>query len=369
MLPNCPDFVINYFAVMSIGGIVVNTNPMYVEREIEYQMNDSGAKMIITLQDLYSRVKSVQPDTSLERVIVTGFQAEKPKLYENDLWLPELYAKDNGQFPKIDIDLDNNVAVLQYTGGTTGISKGAMLTHKNLYANALQTNEFFVGEDLKRMILSVLPFFHVYGMTCCMNMSIIAGSTMLLVPRFDTEEIIKLIDEYKPTYFPGVPTMYIALNSNSNFKNVANVKVYNTGAAPMPVEVWEEYNKRLAGTASIFSGGYGLSEASPVTHSNPAFRELKSGAYPSKEAEIADVEKAKSRIKVGTIGVPYPDTDSAVVDVETGEKRLGVGEVGVKGPQVMKGYWNMPEETEKALRDGWLYTGDLAVMDEDVILK
>lgn len=346
MLPNCPDFVIAYYAVLSLGGIVVNTNPMYVEREIQHQVNDSGSKMIITLADLYHRVKNVRENTSLEKVFLTGFAGKPAAMPDDTVWFPELYAVDRAPAPEVEINPVEDLAVLQYTGGTTGVSKGAMLTHLNLYANASQTNRFFVGEEKKQLVLSVLPFFHVYGMSSCMNLAISAGTTMILVPRFVPEEIAGIIREYRPTYFPGVPTMFIALKNCPEFKDPHNVMVYNSGAAPLPLDVWHYYQKLFEGTDTKMSEGYGLSEASPVTHCNPDF----------------------GVTKPGSIGVPFPGTDAAVVDVETGTRVMPVGEVGelvVKGPQVMKGYWNMPEQTAKTLRNGWLYTGDMARMDED----
>ncbi|MEW6273519.1 MAG: long-chain fatty acid--CoA ligase [Bacillota bacterium] len=345
MLPNCPDFVISYYAILRLGAIVVNTNPMYVEREIEHQVNDSQSKMIITLIDLYPRVKNVSAKTPLEKVLLTGF-AGKPELPEGTPWLPDLYLSERGPAPAVEIDPEQDIAVLQYTGGTTGVPKAAALTHFNLYANTTQVNHFFRGDENKRLILSVLPFFHVYGMTCCMNLAIAAGTTMILVPRFVPAEIAKIISQYRPTFFPGVPTMFLALLNCPDFEDFSTVMVYSSGAAPLPQEVFNGYAKKLAGTASLLAEGYGLSEASPVTHSNPVFGEN----------------------KPGSIGIPYPDTECKIMDAETGTRVVPVGEIGelvIKGPQVMKGYWNRPEETAKALRDGWLYTGDLARMDED----
>ncbi len=345
MLPNCPDFVIAYYAILGLGGIVVNTNPMYVEREIQHQLNDSGSTMIITLSDLYPRVRNVRASTPLEQVILTGFSGKPETLPDDSLWFPDFYAQDRPPAPPVDIDPLEDLAVLQYTGGTTGTSKGAMLTHYNLYANSQQTDHFFIGDEKKQLTLTVLPLFHVYGMTSCMNLAIAAGTTMILVPRFVPEEIAKIIIEDKPTFFPGVPTMFIALLNCPEFKNADNVMVYNSGGAPMPVDVLRQYEKILAGSETTMGEGYGLSETSPTTHCNPIFGEM----------------------KPGSVGIPFPATDAAVMDVETG-KPLPAGEVGelaIKGPQVMKGYWNLPEETAVALRDGWLFTGDMARMDED----
>lgn len=346
MLPNCPDFVIAYYAILSLGGIVVNTNPMYVEREIEHQVNDSGSKMIITIFDLYFRVKNIRENTPLEKVLLTGFTGKPETMPDDTIWFPDLYAVDRPPAPEVEINPVEDLAVLQYTGGTTGVSKGAMLTHYNLYSNSMQTDHFFVGEEKKQLTLTVLPLFHVYGMSSCMNLAMAAGTTLILVPRFVPEEIAGIISEYKPTFFPGVPTMFIALKNCPAFKNPGDVMVYNSGGAPMPVDVIYQYEKMLEGTNSEFGEGYGLSESSPTTHCNPIFGEG----------------------KPGSVGIPFPATDSAVVDIETGTKFLPPGEVGelvIKGPQVMKGYWNMPEQTAKTLRGGWLHTGDMARMDED----
>ncbi|MCL6610852.1 MAG: long-chain fatty acid--CoA ligase [Peptococcaceae bacterium] len=346
MLPNCPDFVIAYYAVLSLGGIVVNTNPMYVEREIEHQVNDSGSRMILVYADIYPRVKNVRANTPLEKVILTGFAGKPETMPDDTLWFPDFYAADRKPAPPVEIDPLEDLAVLQYTGGTTGVSKGAMLTHANLYSNAMQTNYFFIGEEKKELILTVLPLFHVYGMSSCMNLAMASGKTIILVPRFVPEEICKIISEYKPTFFPGVPTMFVAIRNHPAFKDPHNVMVYNSGAAPLPVDVWQSYNKLFEGSNTVMSEGYGLSEASPTTHCNPIFGET----------------------KVGSIGIPFPLTDAAVVDAETGTRVMPVGEVGeliIRGPQVMKGYWNMPDQSAKTLRNGWLYTGDMARMDGD----
>lgn len=349
MLPNCPDFVISYYAILSLGGIVVNTNPLYVEREILHQVNDSGSRMMVTLTDLYPRVKNVRENTPLEKVFLTGFTGKPDSLPDATVWFPDLYSTDRASIPVIEVDPVEDLAVLQYTGGTTGVPKAAMLTHMNLYANSIQVVNSFLSDEKKQLVLSILPFFHVYGMTCCMNLAMAEGTTMILLPRFVPAEVAKVISEIKPTYFPAVPTMLVALLNDpvfKDYKDFNNVLLYTSGAGPLPVEVFHEMSGKLTGSDSVLVEGYGLSEASPVTHCNPIFAE----------------------IKAGSIGLPYPLTDAAVVDIETGTKVLPVGEVGelvIRGPQVMKGYWNRPEETEMTLRNGWLYTGDMAKMDEE----
>lgn len=348
MLPNCPDFVIAYYAILSIGGIVVNTNPMYVEREIQHQVNDSGARMMVTLTDLYPRVKNIRESTPLEKVLLTAFTARPESMPDDAVWFPDLYAGDRAPAPVVEVDPLEDLAVLQYTGGTTGVPKAAMLTHKNLYSNSIQVAHSFLTDDKKQLILSILPFFHVYGMTCCMNLAMAEGTTMILLPRFAPAEVAKVISELKPTYFPAVPTMLVALLNDpafKDYKDFTNVLLYSSGAGPLPIEVFTKMTDKLQGAESVLVEGYGLSEASPVTHCNPIF----------------------AQIKAGSIGLPYNATDAAIADIETGARILPPGEVGeliIKGPQVMKGYWNRPEETEKTLRNGWLYTGDMAKMDE-----
>jgi len=352
MLPNCPDFAIAYYAILRLGAIVVNTNPMYMERELEHQLNDSGARFIVVLQDLYPRVKNIRSSTPLEKVFITSFLNGKPEQLDPEVyWFPELYATDREPAPEVEVDAREDIAVLQYTGGTTGVSKGAMLTHYNLYVNAMQTSLFFEASEewreKKESILVVIPLFHVYGMTCGMNLALATGTAMILLPRFEINEFVKTLQEYRPTYFPGVPTIYHALRQHPEFlKDPLAAKVYSSGSAPLAVEIVQDYMKMFENTDSMFSEGYGLSEASPVTHSNPG----------------------KELTKPGSIGVPYPDTEAAIVDLETGTKFLPPGEIGelvIKGPQVMKGYWNRPEQTAQTLKNGWLYTGDIAKMDED----
>jgi len=350
MLPNCPDFVISYYAILSLGGIVVNTNPMYVEREIEYQVNDSGSKMIITLAHLYPRIKNIKSNTGLEKVILTSLSGKPSEMPGDTIWLPNLYGEERPAPPRVDVDPVEDVALLQYTGGTTGVPKAAMLTHFNLYANTCQADQFFAGGTWKKRIIGVLPFFHVAGMTSCMNICVAAGTTMIPLPNFVPADVAKVISEYEPTFFNGVPTMYTALLNSpelKDFQDFGKVGLYKSGSGPIPLETLNRMKAKLEGTNSIINEGYGLSEASPVAISCPIF-------------DLRD--------KTGSIGVPYPGTHAAVVDIETGTKSLQVGEVGelvISGPQVMKGYWNRPDETEKALRNGWLYTGDMARMDED----
>jgi len=244
------------------------------------------------------------------------------------------------------IDVENDVAVLQYTGGTTGIPKAAMLTHFNLVANTYQSVSWMTSlEPGKEVTLCVLPFFHSYGMTIALNFSVKVGAKMVLMPKYHTDDALRLIQKHRVTLFPGVPQIYalIANHPKVSRYDLRSIKVCISGAAPLPLKVKEDF-ERITGGKLV--EGYGLSEASPVTHCNPIY----------------------GLNKPGSIGLPLPNTDAKIVDVETGEKELPVGEIGeliIKGPQVMNGYWNRPDETALTLRNGWLYTGDIAYMDND----
>ncbi|MBE3590759.1 MAG: long-chain fatty acid--CoA ligase [Firmicutes bacterium] len=355
MLPNLPQYVIAYYGAMIAGAIVAQVNPLYVERELEHLLNDSGAEVIVALDALMPRVEAVRGRTRLRRAIVVrtpgagaaGAPAgAEPAGPDVPFALPfEAVAVPAAPAP-VEIDPKEDVAVLQYTGGTTGTSKGAMLTHFNLAANALQIATWvsdILGED--EVILTALPLFHSYGMTVCMNFAVHTGGTMLLVPRFEPQAVMDLIRAFRPTSFPGVPTMYVAINNLPGVtpEDLSSLRVCNSGGAAMPVEVMREFERR---TGATVVEGYGLSEASPVTHTNPT----------------------TGLRKPGSIGLPVPDTECRIVDLDTGERDVPVGEIGelcIRGPQVMKGYWNRPEETAEALRDGWLYTGDIARMDDD----
>ncbi|WP_061810919.1 AMP-binding protein [Rossellomorea vietnamensis] len=367
MLPNTPQSVIAYYGILYAGGVVVQTNPLYMEREIEYQMKDSGAKVILTLDILYPRVSKVMNNTDLEHIIVTAIKDYLP--FPKNLIYPFIQKKQYGIVVKVDhrgqnhlfteimktavaeaisqeeFDFENDLALLQYTGGTTGFPKGVMLTHKNLVANASMCDAWLYkcrkGEE---KMLGILPFFHVYGMTAVLILSVMQGYKMILLPKFDAETTLKTIQKLKPTLFPGAPTIYIGLLNHPDLKkyDLSSIDSCLSGSAPLPVEVQQQFEEVTGGK---LVEGYGLTESSPVTHSNFLWD--------------------KARIK-GSIGVPWPGTDSAVFSMETGEPLPPneMGEIVVKGPQVMKGYWNRPEETEQTLKDGWLLTGDIGYMDE-----
>lgn len=356
MLPNCPQIIIAYYAVLRIGAIVVNVNPLYTERELEHQLNDSGTETIFCIDMLIDKVRNIREKTPVEHVVVTRLTdymipevrdgAGVYELSAGEIGFLDIIEKAGNRVPPI-VELDiEEPAVLQYTGGTTGLSKGATLSHKNIVANMVQTSMWAkelmpVGEQV---YLIVIPIFHSYGMTCGMNTGIFNGVKMLLIPRFDIDEMLNAFATHDVTYFPGVPTLFTAIlnhpeAANSNLDRVA---LLNSGSAPLPVEI-------INGITSLgisMTEGYGLSEASPVTHSTP----------------ILGIRKP------GSIGIPFPDTDAKIVDPEDWEKELpvgGEGELIIKGPQVMLGYWNKPEETEATLKDSWLLTGDIARMDED----
>lgn len=346
MLPNCPQYVIGYYGALQAGAIVTQMNPMLVEREIEYVLKDSGAETIIVLDALYPRIKAVQPQTNLKNIIVVSIIPSE-QTYGDDYSFDQFLPVGKGQFTPVAFEPEHDVAVLQYTGGTTGRSKGAMLTHRNIVANVVQTYEFFkpsvtVG---KERFLTVIPLFHVFGMTSCMNYAIYTASDSIMLPRFDLEEVLNTIKKEQPSIFPGVPTMYVAITNHPKAEEygIDCIETCNSGSAPMPLELMREFEGK---TGSKILEGYGLSEASPVTHCNPVFAER----------------------KPGSVGIGYPSTDYKIVDLATGKKEVQTGELGelvIKGPQVMKGYWNMPEETAETLRDGWLFTGDIAKVDED----
>jgi long-chain acyl-CoA synthetase len=354
MLPNSPQFIISYYGVLEAGGVVANISPLHVEREIEYELNDSGSETIIYLDLFDERIQAVKGNSPLKRIIATSItdymetpvdpNVEKgPDTY----YFREVIANSTPEVPEVDIDPVEDLAALQYTGGTTGLPKGVMLTHRNLFANALQclswAKEF--SERGKDVYLDVIPFFHSYGQTVGMNTAILNAATMVLIPQFEINMMLQAIQKYQPNFFPGVPTLYVAILSHPEAKDygVDKIRLCNSGSAPLPLEVHRQFARMSGG---LFTEGYGLSEASPVTHSNPIF----------------------GMKKIGSIGIPFPDTESKIVDIETGEKELGLhepGELIIRGPQVMKGYWEKPEETAMTLRDGWLYTGDICTMDED----
>jgi long-chain acyl-CoA synthetase len=349
MLPNCPQYVVSFFATERLGAIVTQINPMYVEREIMHILNDSGAETIIVYAEVYERVKAVLPDTNSKTVVVVDFGDGPHVLDPEHSSFGDFLSTDADPVPEMEIDPDEDVAVLQYTGGTTGVSKGAMLTHRNLVANVQQTIDVFVRDPAQftgRKCVGALPFFHIYGLTCVMLFGIELGVEQVLLPRFEVQEALAVFENDRPTMFAGVPTMYMALlasGADLRKHHLHDVQIFNSGGSALPVNLKRSFEEKVG--KPLFEG-YGLSEASPVTHNNPPF--LGQG-------------------REGSIGIPIPSTEARVVDVETGETEMPIGESGeliIKGPQVMKGYLNLPEETAETLKDGWLHTGDVAKMDQ-----
>lgn len=342
MLPNCPQYVIAYYAITGLGAVVVQVNPISAAPELEFLLSDSGTARLVVFDQLLPLVRQVQSRTPLQELYVVRFGESNQRLGATDAWFDQLLTASQPAAP-VSFDPMETVAVLQYTGGTTGRSKGAMLTHRNLVANAVQTGALTTGTPEDTMICA-LPLFHVYAMTVCMNYAIHAGMSMLIMTRFQPAELLELIKTWKPTLFPGVPTMYVALSQviAPGSDVLQCLRICNSGGAPMPEKVLTEFERV---TGALVLEGYGLSEASPVTHGN-----------------------LLGHRKIGSIGMPMPNTDSRVVDVADSSKTLAAGEIGelaIRGPQIMKGYWNRPDETAKTIVDGWLLTGDIARMDED----
>ena len=366
-MPNLPQMVIGFFATLRLGAQVVNTNPLYVEREIEHQFNDAGVTVVVTLDFLWrNKLRAILKKTKVEHVVVTSIPDYLP--FPLKLLAP-LKLKKTGQYvrvpaepnvhfftdlvkrsaptpPETRLSLDD-VAVLQYTGGTTGVSKGAMLTHRNISANVQQCAAWFpIVKRGEETLLACLPYFHVFGMTVSMLWPIFTGTHIVLVPNpRDTPFLVRCITKYRVSVFPALPALFVAINNFPNVDKIdlSSVRACFSGSAPLPVEVLQRFEKLTGGK---ITEGFGMTETSPVTHVNPLM----------------------GMRKPGSVGVPLPGTDAKIVDVETGDRELGLnqeGELCVKGPQVMAGYWHRPDETAKAVRDGWVYTGDLARMDDD----
>jgi len=366
LMPNCPQFLIALFGVLRAGGIVVQTNPLYTPRELEQQYNDAGVETVVCVDLFFKNVEKVRGSTKVKRAVVSDIKEYLPGLLA--LLYPLKKRKDHGKIviprePWVHRFVDvvrggpqppgegapvsvDDIAVLQYTGGTTGIPKGAMLTHRSLVVNAYQLNAWIPGTKPGDRTLAALPFFHVYGLTVVIFATLIAGGTLVIHPNpREIGALLKLIDRQHVALFPGVPTMYVAMVNHPKVAkyNLRSIRACVSGAAPLPAEVKRKFE---ALTGGKLVEGYGLTEASPVTHANPIFGLVKE-----------------------CIGIPLPDTDAKIVDAESGILDMGVGETGelvVRGPQVMKGYWNRPDETAKQITpDGWLLTGDIATIDAD----
>jgi len=366
MLPNLPQFVISFYGALKLGAIIVNTNPTYTAREIEHQFSDAGAETVVLLSAFYGKLKEAQPNTQIKRVIIADVPDYVPapfhsmvkrKLHEDGLMVE--VPEGNGVYtfrkllnahpeapPQVAVAAEDT-AFFQYTGGTTGVPKAAMLSHFNLVANTVQVRRWMVAlEDGKERVMGAIPFFHVYGMTVAMSLAIYLGAELIVVPNpRPIDGVMKAIDKERATVFPGVPTMYIGIINHPDVDkyDLKSVKACISGAAPLPMDVQTKFGEITGGR---LVEGYGLTEAAPVSHCNPIYGQR----------------------KAGSIGLPLPDVEAKIMDYDKFvEKPQGEeGELWLRGPQVMPGYWGRPDETAKTItEDGWLRTGDIARMDSD----
>jgi long-chain acyl-CoA synthetase len=366
-MPNLPQFIIAYFATLRLGAQAVGTNPLYVEREIEHQFNDAGARVVVTLDFLWwGKLRGIVGRTPIEHVVVTSIPDYLP--FPLNLLAP-LKLRKTGQYVKVPREPKvrffkellatdpaavtaarytwDHPAQLLYTGGTTGVSKGAVLTHRNLSCNAQQAVAWFpMVVPGQEVLLACLPYFHSFGNTVSLLWPVALGAHIVLAPNpRDIADLVASIRKYRVTLFPAVPALY---NGILNFPgiermDVSSIKACFSGSAPLPVDVMTRFEKLTGGK---ITEGFGLTETSPITHVNPL----------------------NGLRKPGSIGIPLPATDMKIVDAETGTRELSLNEEGelcIRGPQVMAGYWNRPDETGQMIRDGWLYTGDLARLDDD----
>ncbi len=365
-LPNCPYYVISYFAILKAGGVVVNLNPLYAERELIHLLNDSAVETVITLDLalLHDKLFKLIGQCTLKRLIIGGmadclpcaksilfrlFKRGDVAKWQKDsqrLCWQELLAPTGARPHPVALEPHRDLAVLQYTGGTTGVAKGAMLSHANIYANTEQSAAWFVGAvPGQERLLAVIPFFHVFAMTAAMNMAIKLGAEIIMLPRFDLRDVLKTMTRKKPTLFPAVPSIFTAILNDPALGrySLSSIRRCISGGAPLPVEIKQRFE---ALTGCVLVEGYGLSETSPVATCNP----------------LVGLNKA------GSVGLPLPRTEISIRALDNPEQEVAAserGEVCIKGPQVMLGYWNRPEDTAKVmLPDGWLRTGDVGIMDE-----
>ena len=339
---NSPELITGFYGILKAGAVPVPCNAMYRAEELAYRLKDSGATVLLCEAALYPTARQVIPETVISHVIAAG-GAVKDDVDDLINW-DDLLASNSplAVFPSIDVDMD--LALLPFTGGTTGVPKGTMLTHSNMVANTVQFRDWFGYESGKEIFIAALPLFHIGGIAGVMNVPLAAAGTIVLFRRFDPERVLQAIQSYRATRFLGVPTMYIALLNHeaTGDYDLTSLRPSRTSAAPLPKAVKESFNELVG--HEVLVEGYGLTETSPLTHANP-------------------VDAARA----GSIGLPLPDTEARIFDPDVGTEEMPLGEIGelvLRGPQVMKGYWNRPRETGEAIRNGWFYTGDLAYMDE-----
>ena len=372
VMPNCPQYVIVYYAAARLGATVVGNNPLYTQREMEHQLRDTGPKVVVIADLMYADFAPLFAKLGIDNVIVTGLQEymgfpkkqlapalrfKKMQLAQGKPWPPvpkdapvkrwSQLMRSAGPVPAtVQVSPEEDVAAFIYTGGTTGVSKGAMLSHRNLVANAMQAAAVLELEQGAEVVMCALPFFHSFGMAA-MNVGILVGGKLIAVPNpRDLKTLVDELGKEGPTFFPGVPRLFIALNESPLTAKVdlRSLKACVSGGAALPAAVADRF-REVTGGATLVEG-YGLTETAPVLHVNPL----------------------RGQRRSGSIGLPVPDTDCRVVSLEDPDRDVGVGERGelcVRGPQVMLGYWNRPEETARTIINGWLHTGDVAVMDED----
>ncbi len=365
-LPNCPAYPIALLGILRLGAVVVQVSPLYLGQDLTRILKDATPKALVTLEILYPNVANVRTEYAVPVLYVARLRELYPflkrplvNLVLKRRGLPTAFPRDDptvrpwtwtvhyrGTAPEFHADPATTVAVLQYTGGTTGVPKAAMLTHRNLHANLLQMNAWNTRrEPGHEVVMAAIPFFHIYALTVALFAGLADGSTIVIQTRPDVPELLQLIDKYAPTQFPGVPALYTAFINTEGIERhkIRSIKFCVSGSAPLPVEVAKRFEALTGGN---LIEGYGLSETSPVTHVNPTEGER----------------------RAGSIGIPVPNTDQRIVDPETGTRVLGPGEVGeleIRGPQVMLGYYRNPTETAMFLRDGWFRTGDIARIDAD----
>jgi long-chain acyl-CoA synthetase len=364
LLPNCPQLATAYHAILFLGGTAVLLNPLLSPAEIAYQLKDSESRVLVILDHLLPKLDEASDRVNLDHVVVTGLSEALPWPLS---WIYPLKARRQGLAtgfvpgsgrlawpnllkaqPLTDLPptRSEDIAVLPYTGGTTGVPKAAMLSHQNLLANVAQINAWFphIPYGTQRVV-GLIPFFHSFGLTVCLNWPLSQGASVVVLPKFDIKTFLAMLRKFRPTVLPGVPTLFVALINHPDLPKIDFSRMWGciSGSAPLPQEVRDRFEK-LSGCRIM--EGYGLTEAGPVTHLNPYFQER----------------------PPGSIGLPFPSTQAKIMDADTGSHELPpeeVGELVVSGPQVMSGYWRRPDESALVLRNGWLFTGDLAKMDEN----